>query len=116
VDAADALTLDASSSFDPDGCYGDAITVYSWDMNNDGVIDADALLNPAGIVETLAGESPKDVRTTSPTFQYRNLNWTPGAQQTIQLQTTSGNPTIEGRNLTSAFSTAVIRIGSQGGP
>jgi len=116
VDAADALTLDASSSFDPDGCYGDAITVYSWDMNNDGVIDADALLNPGGIVETPAGERPKDVRTTSPTFQYRNLNWTPGAQQTIQLQTTSGNPTIEGRNLTSAFSTAVIRIGSQGGP
>lgn len=115
VDAGAAATLDGSSSFDPDGCYGDQIVLYSWDMNNDGVI-VDPLVNPVGIVETAAGESPRDVQTTSPTFQYRNLNWIAGAQQPIGLQVTGGNPTVPGRNLTSELSPAVIRIGGQAGP
>ncbi|HKR09303.1 MAG TPA: Ig-like domain-containing protein, partial [Gemmatimonadaceae bacterium] len=112
VDAGAPLTLDGSGSFDEDGCYGDEVVLYSWDMNNDGVIDADAIVNPSGIVETAAGESPRDVQTTSPTFQYRNLGWTAGVQQTIGLRVTSGNATIPGRNLTSALSPAVIRVGT----
>ena len=116
VDAGAALTMDGSVSFDPDACFGDQITVYSWDMNNNGVIDADAITDPVGIVETAAGEEPRDVVTTSPTFQYRNLGWTPGGQQTIRLQVTSDNSTEPGRSLRSAFSTAVIRVAAPAGP
>ncbi|HJQ10395.1 MAG TPA: PKD domain-containing protein, partial [Gemmatimonadaceae bacterium] len=110
VDAGASVTLDGSGSFDPDECFGDQVTTYSWDMNNDGVIGADAIVNPAGVVETAIGEIPRDVRTTSPTFEYRNLGWTPGAQQAIGLIVTSGNATIAGRTLTSELSTAVIRV------
>jgi hypothetical protein len=112
VDAGATVTLDGSGSFDDDQCFGDQVVLYSWDMNNDGVIDADAIIDPSGIVETAAGETPKDVKTASPTFQYRNLGWTAGGQQTIRLQVTSGNATVPGRNLTSELSPAVIRVGA----
>jgi hypothetical protein len=110
------VTVDGSSSFDPDACYGDQVIQYLWDMNNNGVIDADALVNPTGVVETPVGQNARDVLTSSPTFQYRNLGWTSGVPQTIRLQVLSGNPTISGRSLKSAFSSAVIRIGAPGGP
>ena len=116
VGVGSALTMDASGSFDPDACFGDNIIQYQWDMNNNGVIDADALTNPTGIVETAAGQNARDVLTSSPTIQYRNLGWTAGVQQTIRLQVLSGNPTISGRSLKSVFSTAVIRVGAPGGP
>jgi hypothetical protein len=108
--------VDGSSSFDPDACYGDQVIHYLWDMNNNGVIDADALVNPTGVVETPVGQNARDVLTSSPTLQYRNLGWTSGVPQTIRLPVLSGNPTISGRSLKSAFSSAVIRIGAPGGP
>ena len=116
VGVGSAMTMDASGSFDPDACFGDNIIQYQWDMNNNGVIDADALTNPTGIVETAVGQNARDVLTSSPTIQYRNLGWTAGVQQTIRLQVLSGNPTISGRSLRSVFSTAVIRVGAPGGP
>ena len=80
------VTLDGSQSRDPDAAPGD-ILIYHWDLNNDGIFEG-SIVDPPGPVTTPQGSRPLDVRTSSPTLQYRNENWPFGGSQTIRLRVT----------------------------
>ncbi len=85
VRVGETVTLDASSSTDPDAACGDIIVAYEWDLDNDGVI-SNPIVNPIGTVTTPFGEAPRDVRTTAFLLQYNNENWSFAGEQAIKLR------------------------------
>ena len=64
--AGGALLLDATQSYDPDETHGDFITMWEWDLNNDGIFEASG--------ETLQFQIPED--------------WESGSIHTVTLRVT----------------------------
>ncbi len=64
--AGGAILLDATQSYDPDETHGDFITMWEWDLNNDGIFEASG--------ETLQFQIPGD--------------WESGSIHTVTLRVT----------------------------
>lgn len=65
LDQGQPLRLDASASYDPDAAFGDRITEYAWDLDNDGQFDDAVSADPVVQVpwESVANLFPLGVAT-----------------------------------------------------
>jgi len=61
-----AVLLDATQSYDPDETHGDFVTMWEWDLNNDGIFETSG--------ETLQFQIPE--------------GWGPGSNHTVTLRVT----------------------------
>ena len=93
VDEGDSIMLDASMSFDVDAPFGDFLTKYEWDLDNDGFFETDA------------GSSATLTRTWA---ELSVLGITAPSVRTIRLRVTDNNSPVKTTGTTTATLTTLI--------
>ncbi len=97
VDEGYDLNLDASASFDVDAFFGDTITKYEWDLDNNGTWETDAL---ASAMTTITWATLSSLGITAPSVR------------TIRLRVTDNSVLANNKSITTAtLNTLIVDYG-----